>query len=473
MSCDFIPEADTIHLIVPAIAHPGEEVVVSGWGADPGDLIMMSLRYSMTITPKFLDLGDAPASYATFLKDNGAGHAIAQGIYLGKSIDGELDGQPSPSSSCDDADGNNDDDGVIFATPLEPGKEANIIVMASAAGYLNAWIDFNGNGNWTDQGEQIFQNAPLAAGNNSLQLSIPSGSHDIATYARFRFSTRPDLSYTGIASDGEVEDYLIAIGRANTYSLSGQKNHCASCSLLPLLGTRLCFISQDYMSMQTRPLGCGLISWQYSSEMEEKGRSCHQLEHSVNPFYFPKNVTNGEFFQAKPPSQGILYCDCMTMVLAGKPLGPTVKIINTGKRTVQADKNGNFSTSILIPDSKSVGGTNIFTATGTNKSGVANVTIDASGIANEAPYSLIYAPELEDKNWKVTAGDRFILDGQTLSVDNDGHIVSYHWDLGDRRTSTEAVITHAYSQPGEKKVSLTVQDDKGASDTSSIMISVA
>ena len=60
------------------------------------------------------------------------------------------------------------DDGVTFTSPLDPGNTATVDVVASEAGLLSAWIDFNADGDWADPGEQVFQDLWLAAGTNSL-----------------------------------------------------------------------------------------------------------------------------------------------------------------------------------------------------------------------------------------------------------------------------------------------------------------
>jgi PKD repeat protein len=51
------------------------------------------------------------------------------------------------------------------------------------------------------------------------------------------------------------------------------------------------------------------------------------------------------------------------------------------------------------------------------------------------------------------------------SSDSDGYITSYDWDFGDGSTASGENVSHAYSSPGRYTVSLTVQDDDGASDT--------
>lgn len=53
----------------------------------------------------------------------------------------------------DNLDGNDDEDGVVFASPLNPGQPFILEVTASMPGNLDAWIDFNGNGNWDDPDE--------------------------------------------------------------------------------------------------------------------------------------------------------------------------------------------------------------------------------------------------------------------------------------------------------------------------------
>ncbi len=62
------------------------------------------------------------------------------------------------------------------------------------------------------------------------------------------------------------------------------------------------------------------------------------------------------------------------------------------------------------------------------------------------------------------AGETITFDA-TASLDPDGTIKSYQWNLGDGTVLSgpdKAVITHAYGQPGMYTVTLVVVDDKGA-----------
>lgn len=173
-----------------------------------------------TLTVWEADFGDAPEPYPTRALFNGAYHVVAPGVFLGTRIDFEADGLPDPAAAGDDLDGTADEDGVSFLTPLYLGQTSVVSVVASTSGFLEAWIDFDGNGFWYDLGENVFNRRPLAAGTNTLALRVPATARTASTFARFRFSTAGGLSYEGPASDGEVEDYRVSILPANDVALA-------------------------------------------------------------------------------------------------------------------------------------------------------------------------------------------------------------------------------------------------------------
>ncbi|MFP6692151.1 MAG: GEVED domain-containing protein, partial [Pirellulales bacterium] len=180
-----------------------------------------------------VDFGDAPEtgfSYPTTLANNGARHNILAGFGLGAiaagtlGVDGEPDGQPTldagiTAAAGDDGNGSDDEDGVAFTTNLRPGSFATIAFTGSAAqdivqGKVQGFIDFNRDGDWKDDGEQIFTDLVIQSGTpaaNSLTFTVPADAAVGPTYARFRISTEAGISDEGPARDGEVEDYLIAI----------------------------------------------------------------------------------------------------------------------------------------------------------------------------------------------------------------------------------------------------------------------
>lgn len=101
---------------------------------------------------------------------------------------------------------------LIFCVSLFV-QNVTVTVIASGGLLLNAWVDFNVDGDWADPGEQIFSNVILSNGYNQLGFSVPSGTPTGAqTFARFRTSTQDGIGYTGFAPDGKVEDYQRILG---------------------------------------------------------------------------------------------------------------------------------------------------------------------------------------------------------------------------------------------------------------------
>ncbi|MCA9248473.1 MAG: hypothetical protein KDA42_15215, partial [Planctomycetales bacterium] len=169
-----------------------------------------------------VDYGDAPdPTYPTLAASGGAAHVLGGGPFLGASVDPEPDGQPDPAAMGDDLDTlffgpldtppPGDEDGVTFNSLLVPGLSATVDIVASDSGFLNAWVDFDGDGAWSSA-EQIFNNFVLFPGLNAgLSFAVPGGADPGSTYARFRFDSGGSLTPTGLAMDGEVEDYEIDI----------------------------------------------------------------------------------------------------------------------------------------------------------------------------------------------------------------------------------------------------------------------
>ncbi len=163
------------------------------------------------------DFGDAPAPYPTLLSDDGPSHGIVPGFQLGATIDGELNGIPTDLATGDDLTDLNDEDGVTFVTDVIPGLETLINVEiqngVQPPGLLQAWIDFDGDGDWTSPGEQVFRNLPVSEGENLLTFTVPVVALQGPTVARFRYGYEPGLSFDGPAVAGEIEDYLVDIVR--------------------------------------------------------------------------------------------------------------------------------------------------------------------------------------------------------------------------------------------------------------------
>ncbi|MFH1921320.1 MAG: PKD domain-containing protein, partial [Planctomycetota bacterium] len=163
------------------------------------------------------DYGDAPDTpwntYPSRFQNDGARHMVNTPYFLGSGVSQE---NYSPHNAT--ATGDLFDDGVRLDSSLWNGNQANLTITASAPGYLSAWIDYNGNGNWSDPGEQIFSDEQLlTAGDNPRTITVPDallpGELVRSTFARFRFSSETGLGATGYAIDGEVEDYQVRLVR--------------------------------------------------------------------------------------------------------------------------------------------------------------------------------------------------------------------------------------------------------------------
>lgn len=187
------------------------------------------------------DAGDAPSaaqsgfaqSYPVTDAEDGARHlATVPGPTLGSNVDTEVEGVHSADADADDTTGGVDDeDGVVFAgaiiaSAVSAGTGSVDVELQNAdptSNRLDAWIDFNRDGDWDDAGEQIFSSFDLGTTNGvqTLTFSIPQDTganvENGFSYARFRVSTAGGLGVTGAASDGEVEDHRVAIVTADPF----------------------------------------------------------------------------------------------------------------------------------------------------------------------------------------------------------------------------------------------------------------
>ena len=165
--------------------------------------------------PTNIDYGDAfeaDGQYPTRLSSNGARHQVSLGVFMGSQIDADPDGQPDLNATGDDLDGSSDEDGVHFPGRLESyTSNALVEVSVNAAGFVDAWLDGNGDRHWLDAGEQILESVAVIPGTNVLMFTLPTDVSPGTAIVRFRFSTAGNLEFVGPALDGEVEDYAVPI----------------------------------------------------------------------------------------------------------------------------------------------------------------------------------------------------------------------------------------------------------------------
>lgn len=168
--------------------------------------------------------GTGPGNYQTLLGDGGAVHPIIAGLFMGARVDAEVDGQPNALASGDDAQTSDDEDGVDIASlAFVVGQPGSVNVTATNLTGMDAricgFIDFDQDGNFVPGSENSSVLVPSGSNNVTFALpftkplSTPSGP----TFARFRLST--DIAgacvVSGLASNGEVEDYEVSVRRVD------------------------------------------------------------------------------------------------------------------------------------------------------------------------------------------------------------------------------------------------------------------
>ncbi len=165
----------------------------------------------------FGDLADSP--YPTKLP-NGARHVISPGIFLGAGPpDAEPDGQAGATATNDDTTSGDDEDSVdvraLYAYKSTPFHlRVKCKNTTGTAAYLTVFIDWNNNGLFTDANEVQVVTVPSSASEVStlVHFNVPANAAVGTNVAmRLRFTTTQGISDSGLASDGEVEDYLLPV----------------------------------------------------------------------------------------------------------------------------------------------------------------------------------------------------------------------------------------------------------------------
>lgn len=206
-------------------------------------------------TEPFLDFGDAPdtqqisgtvspefgfgyygAYYPTLLSSDGARHVIT-GLRLGDDIDAEPDGQPGPLALGDDYHGDQcsmplmadlsrrhgDEDGIEFLNPEFRGFfgatavagtvltfRATVNGASDKGAKLSAFFDFREEGWAATHDAQLSKR--VMNGTNDFTMRVPADAvPGHYAYARFRLSSAVVSKPTGLAPDGEVEDYQFTV----------------------------------------------------------------------------------------------------------------------------------------------------------------------------------------------------------------------------------------------------------------------
>ncbi len=169
------------------------------------------------------DLGSGTTGindYETLDANGGPKHIIIPGLFLGDTVDADTDGMPDNMAAGDDNDGVDDEDGVtIFPTlDLAPGITFNLpLAVTNTTGdtaYVEAWIDWNGDGDFEDANEMV---ADLKDNKDgvfpaNLTITVPDGATTGSLLGVLvRLSNTDNMTPSGSINSGEVESYLIGI----------------------------------------------------------------------------------------------------------------------------------------------------------------------------------------------------------------------------------------------------------------------
>ncbi|HMB22471.1 MAG: C25 family cysteine peptidase, partial [Chloroflexota bacterium] len=195
-----------------------------------GDTSVVDRDFTFRLDGSY-DFGDLPESYSTSLagSPDGARHLIptTPNLYFGTSGATQLslvdaDGLPTTDASGDGVDEN----GVFIYTDAVHGAEnadgwtdgvGVIQVDVVGSGWLVGWMDFDGDGSFSDSNEMIINRAISNGQNQDILITTPTTAISSSyVYARFRlFPSQPavpSLAFSGEASSGEVEDYRFPTG---------------------------------------------------------------------------------------------------------------------------------------------------------------------------------------------------------------------------------------------------------------------
>jgi len=287
----------------------------------PSVFIFVAIETGIVVLPG-PDFGDAPdpltsvsGEYPSLSANNGARHADYTNEWLGDSADGEQDSKHENADRYDD--------GVKIKDLVEP--EANISVEATVSIaardpvrydglvadkqlYLNGWIDWNGDGDWSDAGEKVvngyavdpINDAEFSGGYSgvySFNITAPvticgvglvgwDNVENCEVYARFRLDYGENVGAVqnisgslnqekGEARYGEVEDY----------------------ELFPTLITLVSFTA-------TETEDGVLLEWETASEIENAGFNIWRKDGEAGTY----ERINTTFILAEgSPTQGATY----------------------------------------------------------------------------------------------------------------------------------------------------------------------
>jgi len=171
------------------------------------------------------DYGDAPASYG----EASASIDVNKLLGFGLPPDDDTTSQPSVDALGDDSDTTHsidfDDDEAVSLNgttlqgqTLYQSRNYSLHVAAYGIGKLNAFFDWNSDGDFDDANEHVIKDYGIVTGTTNIDIQVPAtAAIDSTSFARFRFCATANScnTPTGYADSGEIEDYQILIGASD------------------------------------------------------------------------------------------------------------------------------------------------------------------------------------------------------------------------------------------------------------------
>jgi len=131
---------------------------------------------------------------------------------------------------------------------------------------------------------------------------------------------------------------------------------------------------------------------------------------------------------------------------------------------------GTLSSPWAITDTNGIATVTLYPST---SPGIATITATWEGLSQSTTVTINAAPValFTESAETVDTGEEISFNASD-SYDPDGIIVSYFWDFGDGTTAIGVTANHTYVDDGVYTVTLTVTDDRGATDSTSAIKTV-
>ena len=159
-----------------------------------------------------LAAGTAAGDYESLAANNGPRHIIDANIRLGLTNTLEVDAQQNANADGDSDDGLTLTGNEQWTSGLTLSIPFSATNTTGSTAHLEAWIDWNGDGDFNDIDEMVVDIDDALSFPSALSITVPSNAIlNQKIGFRTRISTTNNMTPYGEVSDGEVEDNLIMV----------------------------------------------------------------------------------------------------------------------------------------------------------------------------------------------------------------------------------------------------------------------